>query len=96
MKPVRWTASARRDLGAVRDYIALDSNRYARLQVSRIVQATRRLERFPDSGRWVPEFNDGVTREIIVGVYRVLYEHDDHEVRIMRVVHGARDMRGSD
>jgi plasmid stabilization system protein ParE len=49
------------------------------------------LERFPLSGRVVPEFGTPY-REILVGPYRVIYRYDkDHDVAfVLNVVHGSR------
>ena len=41
-------------------------------------------------GRAVPEFNDEVIREVIVGNYRVIYRVRADAVEILTVFHGAR------
>jgi len=46
-----------RDLEGIRDYIAIDSARYAALVIERIVNGVERLSTFPESGRMVPERN---------------------------------------
>jgi len=55
-----------------------------------IFEATHRLERFPESGCVVPELDDPTTREIIAGSYRVMYDTSGDVVRILGVLHGAR------
>jgi plasmid stabilization system protein ParE len=92
MAEVRWTEPALADLKEVHDYIARDSPAYARLHVERIVQVTRRLARFPESGRRVPEFPDAPFREVLHGDYRVLYSFDAPVgvVWIRAVVHARR------
>jgi plasmid stabilization system protein ParE len=42
-----WTSPARADLREIRNYIAPDSLRYARLTVQRIIAAVGRLRQFP-------------------------------------------------
>jgi len=43
-----------------------------------------------DRERCVPELDDRTTRELLVGSYRLMYEVAA-EVRVLAVVHGARD-----
>ncbi len=85
-----WSAPAVTDLDAIRTYIARDSETYADAVVLEIFEAADRLERFPKSGRIVPELNDPATREIIVGSYRVMYDIAGDAVRILGVLHGGR------
>jgi toxin ParE1/3/4 len=68
-----WSPQLLRDLRAIRDYIAIDSERYADLTIARIFSAVERLLDFPESGRIVPERNDPEIREMIVGRFRVVY-----------------------
>ena len=73
MRKLLWSPQALRDLEGIRDYIAIDSARYAGLVIERIVNGVERLSTFPESGRMVPERNDPSLREIIVTPYRVVY-----------------------
>ena len=72
-----WSPQSLRDLHAIREYIAKDSERYADLTVARIFSAVERLLQFPRSGRIVPERNDPKIREIIVGRFRLVYRVRD-------------------
>ena len=90
MSRISWSPQALRELEAIRDYIAVDSPRYADLVVDRIVAAVERLQAFPDSGRVVPERNDPQIREVIVRPYRVVYRHRADEVEIATVFRGPR------
>jgi addiction module RelE/StbE family toxin len=85
-----WSEPAVTDLDAIRTYIARDSETYADAMILEIFEATDRLERFPESGRVVPELNNPATREIIVGSYRVMYDIGDGVLHILGVLHGAR------
>ena len=85
-----WTEPAVTDLEAIRTYIARDVETYANAVILDIFEATDRLEHFPESGRVVPELDDPNTREIIVGNYRVIYDISGAVVRILTVLHGAR------
>jgi|SRR5215472_1170360 len=70
---IAWSPQSLRDLDAIHEYIAKDSERYADLTVSRIFAAVERLPQFPHSGRIVPERHQSEIREIIVGRFRVVY-----------------------
>jgi len=54
MAKVIWTEPALADLQEIIEYIANDSPAYAERVGTRVVQAPRRLEHFPASGRVVP------------------------------------------
>lgn len=90
MAVVRWAEHARDDLREVFDFIARDSPQAAEALVERILRATERLQRFPESGRKVPEFLDLGYRELLVGSYRIQYRIDADTVWIATVVHGSR------
>ena len=90
MAEVRWTLQASDDLDAIAQFIAKDSPQYARLFVSDVFQAVERLSEFPQSGRIVPEFNDPVVREVILGNYRLVYRLKAKLIEMLTVYHGAR------
>ena len=56
----------------------------------RAEDALRRLQRFPESGRIVPEFPDLPYREVIVRSYRFFYRVRDPIVWVVAVRHAAR------
>ncbi len=72
MVEVRWTPQATEDLDSIVEFIVRDSSQYARLFVLDIFQAVERISEFPQSGRVVPELNDPVVREVILGNYRLV------------------------
>jgi toxin ParE1/3/4 len=49
-----------------------------------------RLRKFPESGRFLPEFPDLPFREVIVQPYRFFYKIKDDVVWIVAVWHGAQ------
>ncbi len=63
---VEWSPRAVEDVEAIALYIAADSVSYAAAVVKKIIEATRRLSRFPFAGRVVPEFDDEAIREPLV------------------------------
>lgn len=71
---VAWVVAARDDLREIHRFVARDSPHYAELLVDQWLAAVDRLERFPLSGRIVPELQREDVREVIYGkeVARVL------------------------
>lgn len=92
MATVRWTLGAREDLREIVEYIGEDSITYAAAMAGRIVAAAERLRRHPRLGRVVPEYEDEMIREVIVGSYRLVYGLRGQRVGIVAVVHGSRDL----
>jgi toxin ParE1/3/4 len=90
---VVWSQRALKDLEAIAEYIAQDSPTYAAGVVRTIVNQTKRLSRFPHSGRKVPEFDDENMRELLAYSYRVIYRIQEEEVLIAAVIHGKRLLR---
>ena len=87
-----WSARAVEDLHEVVGYLRQHSPRSARRIAHQIRAATRRLARFPLSGRMVPEFETATLREIIVRDYRIIYRPIEGQVEVLTVVHGSRDL----
>ncbi len=88
-----WAPSALDDVESIAAYIAKDSVEMASLCVSRLFDATDRLQEFPFSGRIIPEINKPDYREVIYGTYRIMYRVERNEVWITGVIHGARDWK---
>jgi plasmid stabilization system protein ParE len=88
---LRFTPGARSEFLAVIDYIIRqDRPEAARRFRIRAKETLRRLERFPESGRHIPEFPDLPYREIIVTPYRFFYRISAETVWIVAVWHGAQ------
>ena len=90
MAEVRWTLQAVDDLEAITEFIAADSPHYASLFAMDVLAAAERLVPFPHSGRIVPEVDDPLIREILLGSYRIVYRITGELVEILTVYHGAR------
>ncbi|MBT8451688.1 MAG: type II toxin-antitoxin system RelE/ParE family toxin [Deltaproteobacteria bacterium] len=92
MIKLRWTTQAVDDLEAIRSFIGNDSVAYADLVVARLLEAVKRLEHFPRSGRTVPELSDPQLREIIESPYRIVYRVRNETVEILTVFRASRLM----
>jgi plasmid stabilization system protein ParE len=88
---VLWSPQSLRDLDAIHEYIAQDSEHYAGLTVVRIFSAVERLIQFPHSGRIVPERDQPEIREVIVGRFRVVYRVRDPLVEVATIFRAARE-----
>ena len=92
MIKIVWTETAINDLDHIYQYIALDSEVYARALVDELFSSVDRLELFPKSGRIVPEIGKPQVREILIGNYRLIYDIKNSSIQILTVVHGARKL----
>jgi toxin ParE1/3/4 len=94
---VHWTETAQGHLRAIHQFIARDSIQYALRMVDRITRRSQQLADFPLSGRRVPEFDSDQIREVIEGVYRVIYRVKPDQIDVLAVIHSARDLlRGTE
>jgi plasmid stabilization system protein ParE len=87
---VRFTPSARRQFLQAVGSIAADNRGAARASRRRAETRLRRLERFPESGRAIPEFPDLAHRELVVSPYRFFYRVQGRNVWVVAVWHGAQ------
>ena len=90
MAQIVWSPTALGDLAGICDYIARDSEHYARLFAQRVMSATDMLATFPEAGRIVPEYHRDDLRELLFQNYRIVYRVRGGDVEIAAVVHGAR------
>jgi toxin ParE1/3/4 len=92
MSKLRYSLAARRDLREIVAYIAKDNPRAALAFGARIERACLRLARFPRLGAVRSVLGQGI-RVFPVASYVVYYreESEGDAVRIVRVIHGARD-----
>jgi len=87
---VRFTPTGRTQFLAAVACIRRDNPQAAAMFRQRAEDTLRRLERFPASGRIVPEFPDLPYREVIVRPYRFFYRVRDPIVWVVAVRHAAR------
>ncbi len=82
---VRFTPAGRAQLLAAVAYIRRENPAAAARFRQRAEDALRRLVRFPESGRIVPEFPDLPYREVIVPPYRFFYRIEDSTAWVVAV-----------
>jgi plasmid stabilization system protein ParE len=87
---VRFTPSGRRQFLDAVGHIARDNPAAARRFKQRAKTGLRRLERFPESGRILPEFPELPYREVIVNPYRFFYRIVGRTVWVVALWHGAQ------
>lgn len=87
---VRFTPTARAQFLAAVDFIRRDNPSAARRFRRRAETLLRRLVKFPNSGRVIPEFPDLPQREIIVPPYRFFHRTVGSTVWIVAIWHSAQ------
>ena len=87
---IRFTPSARNQFLSALAYIRKDKPSAAVNFRKKAETILRRLEDFPESGRFIPEFPDRPYREVIVAPYRFFYKCRGDVVWIVAVWHGAQ------
>lgn len=94
---VYLTQDAERDLEELYDYIAQhDAPGNANYVLEKIEQAFTRLTEFPERGTVPKELLSlGIKefREVFFKPYRIIYRILDHNVYVMLIVDGRRDMQ---
>jgi Plasmid stabilization system protein len=86
---VTWTRTAKGHLRSIHDYIATDSPRQAQRFVDRLTRRVGRLTKYPRLGPMVDEYQDESIRELLHGMYRIIYRVVPSRIDILAVVHGA-------
>ena len=87
---IRFTPTARAEFLAAIEYNGKDKPGAAVQFRRKAEKALRRLSKFPDSGRKLPEFPDLPFREVVVPPYRFFYRVEQKTMWIVAVWHGAQ------
>ena len=87
---VRFTPSGRMQFLTAVAYIHRDNPQAALKFRKRAERALRRLARYPESGRLIPEFPDLPFREIVLPPYRFFYRPEGKVIWVAAVWHGAQ------
>lgn len=90
MVTIDWTELALNDLKLIHDYIAQDSKVYAKRFTFKLTSRVEQLEKFPLSGRIIPEYDSDEIRELLEGNYRIVYKTQKFKITILRVHHSAK------
>ncbi len=90
MAEIRWTHQAADELESITEFISQDSPHCARLFAIDVLTAVERLIPFPKLGRVVPEKNSPLIRELIMGIYRIVYRLRDNLVELLTIHHSSR------
>ena len=86
--------AAKSDLIEIRDYLATQGSRRVAARVLRELRdAMQRLADMPGIGHLRLDLADEVLRFYRVYKYLIVYRPDSKPVAIVRVLHGARDVR---
>lgn len=87
---VRFTPSGRSQFLNAVSYILRENPQAAIRLRKRAERALRRLARYPESGRLIPEFPDLRFREVIVPPYRFFYRREHGTIWVVACWHGAQ------
>jgi len=87
---VRFTPSAKAQFLSVIRHILEDDPLAARRFRQRAEKVLKRLQRFPLSGRTIPEFPDLPQREVLCPPYRFFYRVEKKTIWVIAVWHSAQ------
>jgi len=90
MVKIIWSPRAASDVEEICDYIATDSEHYARIFAQKVITIVEKIPDFPYVGRMVPEYQKDDLRERIFQNYRIVYRIKPEVIEIVAVVHSAR------
>ena len=91
MIPYVVSPRARADLDEIWDYVAEDSPSAADRLLATFEEKLLLLAKQPLLGQSRDELRPGI-RSFVVGRYVVYYQLADDRIRVVRVLHGARDV----
>ena len=88
--PVILTPQALEDLQQIVSFIARDNPGRAQSFGNELIDKALSLANLSERGRITPELNDEGVREIVHGLYRIIYETLPDKIYVLRFWHGAR------
>ena len=91
MRSVRFSPKAESDLEEIGDFIARDNPRRAVTFIDELIELCELIGRSPDAFQSLPNLGPGI-RRAVHGRYAIFYTVHAREVRIERVLHGARSV----
>lgn len=96
MVSIIWTENALQDINSIAVFISNDSEFYAKQFVRKIINATIKLETFPEIGKPLPELPQSDYKEILFKKYRIIYRIASESIYIISVHHSARLLENND
>ncbi len=87
---ITWSPEATEDLESIAEYIARNSEFYARSVVTELFATSRSNAEFPLIGRTVPELGDEQIRERFIYSYRLVYRIEPGRILVIAIIHGKR------
>jgi toxin ParE1/3/4 len=87
---IRFANTARISLHTAINFIQQDNPTAAVNFLERVEKTLRRLEKFPESGRRIPEYPELPYRELLVLPYRLFYRKDGKTIFVVAVWHTAQ------
>ena len=88
-----WSAEARKDLRAIKRFIARDSEFYAARMVASIVERVEKMAVHPTQGHPVHEYPEQLLREVHQDPYRIIYQVSAEQVEIVTIVHFKKRLK---
>ena len=85
------TPLAEQDIESIGDYIARDNPRRALSFIRELRSQCQRISKTPQGYRLRDELGDGI-RSCAYGNYVIFFEIETETLRIVRILHGARDI----
>jgi toxin ParE1/3/4 len=82
-----WSPLAITRINEIADYISDDNPKAALEWIDEIFDKVKRIDKFPLSGRFVPEIDRKDIRELIFGNYRIIYRIFKKDLFILTVRH---------
>jgi toxin ParE1/3/4 len=93
---VVWSPVALERVGEIAGFIAQDSASAAKKWVGSVFAKVKRLGKFPESGRSVPEIKRPDIREVLHGHYRIVYRIRQGQIAVLTVRHGKQRLPSSE
>ena len=90
---IKWTAFAAKELDAIFNYIANESqsNKIASDFINSVFQRTEQLKIMPLSGQFEPYLKEHSVRYIIAGNYKIQYTYRNNTIFITDIFHTKRN-----
>lgn len=92
MSRFQLSAEAADDIESIWRYVANDDVLAAQRLRGRLIEACRMIAKYPNVGHVRDDLADRSLRIWPVGNYLIFYLPDPKPVRVVRVIHGAREM----